>query len=54
MKCSADIHVPQGLNCNFGNPLIFHLGPSSGQTLDLSNIWSKYLHSHLPQLLGAS
>ena len=32
MKSGGDVHVPLKMNCNiFGNPLTFHLVPSSGQ-----------------------
>ncbi len=36
MKCGSDIHVPLRLNCNdFGDPLTFHLVPSSLVTVSM-------------------
>ncbi len=38
MKCGSDVHVPLRMNCkNFGDPLTFHLAPSSGQHVNVSN-----------------
>ncbi len=41
MQFDTDIHVPLRMNSNnFGNPLTFHLVPSSGQTFYSSNMWT--------------
>ncbi len=38
MKFGTDIHRAQKVNPNdFGDPLTFHLAPSSGQNFSLSN-----------------
>ncbi len=38
MKCGSDVHVPLRMNCkNFGEPLTFHLAPSSGRHVNVSN-----------------
>ncbi len=38
MKYGSDIHVLLRMTCkNFGDPLTFHLAPSSGQHVNVSN-----------------
>ncbi len=51
MKPSADSHVPQRMNCNgFGDPLTFHLVPSSGQNVPV--LW--FMHKIIEIPIGLS
>ncbi len=51
MKCGSDLHVLQRMNCDdFGDPLTFHLAPSSGRHVNVSNTFMTKYHSHQPQL----
>ncbi len=55
MKFATHIHVPLRMSCNnFGDPLTFHLLPSSGQSFQILWFMNKYWQNDILMSLSCT